>query len=178
MSSWFHQLRIYLSFSFFGCHWSLSGESGPQFQSLHIQTCTDKLIMKTIIKWEENFEPTSWKFLGHFNRSLANTQATIVEIIIGDFVWNPSIESIEMMQWEAIAGREQVLFLSAGCTMPAMKTIVMMIHLPLECRHLGGLSFAGMDQSRGFPHTTISESGRTSQHSCQRDSKTSHNGWQ
>ena len=46
--------------------------------------------------------------------------------------------------------------------MSAMKTIVQMVHLPLECRHVEGLSFSGLDQSWWFPHTTNYESGQSS----------------
>jgi len=45
--------------------------------------------------------------------------------------------------------------------MPAMKTIVEMIHLPLKCRHMEGLSFSGLDQSWQFPHTPNDEAGRS-----------------
>jgi len=42
-----------------------------------------------MIKQEGNFELTSLTFVGHVNLSLANSQATIFWISVGDFVWNP-----------------------------------------------------------------------------------------
>ena len=65
------------------------GEYDPQFQSLQIGTCTPTLIVKTTIKQEGNFELTSRMFLGHVNLSLANSQATILWITVGDCVQNP-----------------------------------------------------------------------------------------
>jgi len=56
-----------------------------------------------------------------------------------------------------------------------MRTKVEMIHLPLQCTHMEGLSFSGMKHSRQFPHTTNSESGLSWLHLWQRDSKASHN---
>jgi len=69
----------------------MSGESDPQFQSLQIKICTSKLIVKTMIKQEENIELTLWMFVGHVNLIMANSQATIFRISVGDIVWNPDI---------------------------------------------------------------------------------------
>jgi len=111
-------------------------------------------------KQEGNFELTSCTFVGHIYLSLANSKATIFRISVGDCVQNPEIESIEVLQWYTIAAREQVIFVRAWCTLSAVKTIVEIIHLPLKCRHMEGLSFSGLDQSWRFPHTTNYESGR------------------
>jgi len=67
----------------------MSGEYDPQFQSLQIETCTPKSIVKTMIKQEGNFELTSRMFVGHVNLSLANSQATIFRITVGDCIRNP-----------------------------------------------------------------------------------------
>jgi len=77
---------FYLSFPFVICVRSMSGESDPQFQSLPIETCTPKLIVKTTIRQEGNFELASQMFVGHVNRSLANRQATIIWISVRDCV--------------------------------------------------------------------------------------------
>jgi len=62
----------------------MSGEYDPQFQSLQIETCTPKLIVKTMIEQEGNFELTSRTFVGHVNLFLANSRATILQIPVGD----------------------------------------------------------------------------------------------
>jgi len=67
----------------------MCGEYDPQFQSLQIEACTPKVIVTTTIKEEGNFEPNSRMFVGHVNLSLANGQATILRISVGDFVRNP-----------------------------------------------------------------------------------------
>jgi hypothetical protein len=66
----------------------MPGECDPQFQSLQSETCTPELMVKTAIKQEGNFELTSRTFVGHVNLSLANSQATIIQISVGDCVRN------------------------------------------------------------------------------------------
>jgi len=63
-----------------------------------------------MIKHKSIFELTSQRFVGHVNMRLANNQATIVGITVGDFVQYPYTESIEILQQYTIAGREQVIF--------------------------------------------------------------------
>jgi len=137
----------------------MSSEQDPQFQKLQIETCIPKLIVKTMIKDVGNIELASQMFVGHVNLSLANSQAAILRYTIGDFVRYLSIESIELFPQYTIATWEQVLFARAWCTMSAMKTLDEMIHLPLKCRHVEGLSLSGLDQSWRFPHTNKYNSG-------------------
>jgi len=169
---------IYLSFPFVISHRSMSGEYDPQSHSLEITTCSPKLIVKTTIKQEGNFELVSGTFVGHLNVSLANTLATIFGISLGNMFWNPYIESIEVLQRNPIAVWEQVIFALAWCTLSPMKTIIETIHLPLKYRHVEGLNFSRLDQSWRFPHTTNYDSGRSSPHSWPRDSRSSCNWWQ
>jgi len=89
---------IYHSFPFVVCHGSISSEQDQQFQSLQIEWCTPELIVKTTIELEGNIELTSQTFVGHVNLSLANSQATIFRISVGDFVRTLEIELIEVMQ--------------------------------------------------------------------------------
>jgi len=56
---------IYLSFPFVECQRSMSGEYDPKFQSLQVETCTSKLVVKTTSKQERNFEHSSRTFLEH-----------------------------------------------------------------------------------------------------------------
>jgi hypothetical protein len=67
----------------------MSGEYDPHFQLLQIETCTSKLIVKTMIKQDENIELTSETFAGHVDLSFANSQDTIVQIAVSDSVPNP-----------------------------------------------------------------------------------------
>jgi len=84
----------------------MSGEYDPQFQSLQMQTCTPKLIVKTTMKHEGNFEPTSRTFVGHGNLSLNNSQDTMFQISVGDSNQNLEIESMEVLQQYTIAALE------------------------------------------------------------------------
>ena len=68
------------------------GEEDPKFQSLQIKSCTSRLIVKTIIKQEWNFEFTLWKFVGLVNQSFANSHATMIQTSVGDIVRNLWIE--------------------------------------------------------------------------------------
>jgi len=85
-SDWFHQSMIYLFFLFVVRHTSMTSKYPANFESLGIKTCTPKLIVKTTMKQEGNFELTSWKFGGHVNLSLANSQATIFQSSVSDIV--------------------------------------------------------------------------------------------
>jgi hypothetical protein len=89
MSGWFYQSMICHSFPFGVCHRSMSGDYDPQFQLLQIETWSSKLIVKTTIIQEGNFELTSRTIVGHVNLSLANGQATINRISVGDCIRNP-----------------------------------------------------------------------------------------
>jgi hypothetical protein len=62
----------------------MSGESDPQFQSLPIKTCTLQLIIKTLIAQEGNFELSTWTFVAQGNLLLANSQANIFRMSLGD----------------------------------------------------------------------------------------------
>jgi len=114
---------------------------------------------------EANFELTSRTFLGHVKLSLAHNLATIWKISEGDCVRNLSMESMVVLTRCTTAVWEHVIFARASGTMAAMNTIVEIIHLPLKCRHVEGLSFSGRDQFWQFLHTTNDESGRSSPHS-------------
>ena len=81
-------------------------EYDPKFQLLQIETCTPELIMKTMIEQEQNFELTPRKFVGHVNLSLANRQANILRISVGDFVQNMYIALIDVLQRYTIAAWE------------------------------------------------------------------------
>jgi len=67
------------------------------------------LIVITMIKQEGCFELTSQSFVGHVNLSFANSQATSFRIFVGDFVRNPEIKSLEVLQQYTIAPWEQVI---------------------------------------------------------------------
>jgi hypothetical protein len=73
----------------------MSGEYDPHFQSLQIETCTSKLIVKTMIKQQWYLELTLQSFAGHVKRFMANCLALIVRISVGVWVQNPQIETIE-----------------------------------------------------------------------------------
>jgi len=175
MSCPVYQSMICLSFPFAVCHRCMTSEYGAQFQSLQIETCIPKLIVKTTIKQEGIFELTSGTFVGHGNLSIANSQGTIVRMSVGDCVQNQYIESIVVLQRYTIAAWEEVILARAWCTMTGMETIVEMIHLPLKGRLVEGLSVSGMDQSWQFPYPTNNESGWSSPHSWQRDTQSSDN---
>jgi len=83
-----YQLTINLSFPFAVCHRCMSSEYEPRFQLLQIKTCTPRLIMKATVHQDGHCELTSQTFVGHVNLSLANSQATIIRISVGDFVPN------------------------------------------------------------------------------------------
>jgi len=85
MSSRFYQWMIYRSLQFGVQHRNMCSESHPDFHSLQIENCTAKLIVKTTIKQEGNFELTSQRLLGHLNLSQANSKATILQICVRDF---------------------------------------------------------------------------------------------
>jgi hypothetical protein len=72
----------------------MSGEYDPQFQWLQIKTSTAKLIVEATIKQEGNYKLTSQTFMGHVDLCMANSQATIFWISVGNCVRNPEIESI------------------------------------------------------------------------------------
>jgi len=84
-----------------------------QFKLPRIVTYTPKLIVKTMIKQERNFELTSGVFVGHANLSLAKSQATILRISVGNCVCDPEIELIEVVQLYTIASWEEVIFARA-----------------------------------------------------------------
>jgi len=165
---------INLSFPFVTCQRSMSGEYDPQFQLLQIETCTPKLMVKTTIEQEVNFELTSRRFVGHVNLSFANSQATIFRIQLGDCVWNASISSNDVLQRYTKAAWEQVFLARAWSTMSAMKTTIEIMYSPLKCRHMEGLSLSGLDRSWWCPDTSNYECGRSSPRLWQRDSQTSH----
>jgi hypothetical protein len=164
MLGWFYQSMIYHWFALMICHKGMAGKFDRQFQSLRIKTCTHRLIVKTTIKHEGCSELTSWTFVVHVNLSLPNNQATIIQISVDYFGWNPYMESIEVWQLYSMVAQEQVLFPRGWCTMSVMKTIVEMIYLPPKYWHVEGLSFSKRNWSRQFPQTRSSKSGRSSLH--------------
>jgi len=171
MSGWFCQSMIYLSFPFVVCHRSMSSEYDPQFHSLQIETCTPKLLVKTTTKQHRNFKlPLGW-FAGHLNLYFVNSQATIFHITVGDWVQNPQIQSIEVLQWYTIAAWQQLFLARAWYRMSARKKIIQIIHLQQECRHVEGMSFPERDQSWQFSQSTYYESGWSSPHLWQTDSQ-------
>jgi len=95
----------------------MSAEYDPQFRSLQIWTCIPKLIVKTKVQQEVNFEFASQMFVWHVDLSLANSQATIFRFSVGDCVWNPSIQPIEVIQRYTVAAPEQPIFVTAWCTL-------------------------------------------------------------
>ena len=65
------------------------------------------------MKQEGNFELTSRTFVGHVNRSSANSQATILRMSVGDVVPNFNREWIEVLQRYTVAARERVILARA-----------------------------------------------------------------
>jgi len=63
----------------------MSAEFNQQFQSLQIETCTSKLIVKKTIKEKGRCELTSCMFVGHVDLFMPNTQETIIQIAVGHF---------------------------------------------------------------------------------------------
>jgi len=98
-----------------------------------MKTCIPKLIVKTIIKLEENLELTSWILVEYVTLSFANSQATIFQIAAGNCGQNALIQSFPVPQQYTIAAQPPAIFVRAWWTMSEMKTIVEMIDLPLKC---------------------------------------------
>jgi len=65
----------------------MSSEYDPQFESLQLEICSPKLIVKTMIKNEVNIDLTLRMFVGHENLFLASSQPTIFRITVWDSIW-------------------------------------------------------------------------------------------
>jgi hypothetical protein len=145
--------------------------------NIHMFSCIPEYVFNTMIKWNLDIKLNLQSFVGHEYQSLTNNRTMILWISDGNIDWNPSIESIEIYRLYAIAALEQLIIGWAWCTMPAMKTIIGMIHLLLKCRHTEHLSFSGLDVCWWYPHTSNYESPWSSSHSGQWDQKSSPNWW-
>jgi len=69
-------------------HRSMSDENDQKFPSLQIKTCTPKPIIKTTMKQQLNFELILQMLVWHVNLSLANSQAIIFWISVGNLIRN------------------------------------------------------------------------------------------
>lgn len=64
------------------------GEYDPQLLSLQIEICTSKLIIRTMLKQQWDFEFTSRMFVWHVYLFMPDSQASIYQISVGNFVEN------------------------------------------------------------------------------------------